>query len=473
MRSLFTNISIAVVLNALVKPLSLLLENVAQDRIGHADWGMYSGLQSWGFILLILCDFGLNQFTTQRLASKPEALHENYPYLFGLKITLSLLYPALMLGLGYLWGFDARELYYLFWLSLIQAAMQLLAFFRANFQAAQAFKTDSFASVFDRILLMLGVGVLLHTGMNLESFVWLRVLVVMLTLALFYVLLVRQQGGIQLPKWDKKHSPELLKGSFSFAMVMFLYSMNEKIDQVMIRELVGNDENGLYAGAYRWLEAISMYQWTVLPIFFARFAASVNDNEKLPPLLQFGQYINALPMLLVCSCLVWQGDLLLFLFKSSTPAQIETIRYCLQVLMAALGFGAIFSILSTLLTATHHEKFVNVLIILGIAVNVGWNAVFVPEYGARAAAWGTFANYAFLSLAYLVYLFLRPELRALALLARKQSLQLILLYAVSLFTFWGLGQIWDNALFVITAGTILYLLYSFPLIRILLKARTQ
>ena len=53
-----------------------------------------------------------------------------------------------------------------------------------------------------------------------------------------------------------------------------------KWDQVMLERMAGDVPTGLYAAAYRWLDAFSMYLWIVLPMFFARFAFFPGDVER-------------------------------------------------------------------------------------------------------------------------------------------------------------------------------------------------
>ena len=184
-KRLFANISLVVVLNLLVKPVWVLMEMELQDQIGHEAWGLYAALLSLGYLLLTFADLGINQYATKTLASQPEMLRTHFPVLFSAKILLTLLYPFLMILVGWALGYREEALYLLFLLCLVQGGNQLAQFFRANFQALQQFNIDAWLSVAERIVLIgLTLG-LFWLGLSLERFVMARLLAVVFTSCCF------------------------------------------------------------------------------------------------------------------------------------------------------------------------------------------------------------------------------------------------------------------------------------------------
>lgn len=407
-RSLFANISLAVVLNLLIKSAWILLNNVVQDRIGHDRFGIYMALYSLGFLFIALADMGINQYATKTLAGKPEDLRKLFPNLFGIKILLSLVYPVFMLGVGYLLGYNFEELKYLFLLCLTHGVVQIIFFFRANFQAFQKFKLDAFASVLDRAILLAIIAGLLLTEISLDSYIFALFISVGVALIVLYFAMIRLFGRIA-PKFNRSQALSLLKQSFPFAVITVLYSINDKVDQVMLERLYinGDTETGLYAGAYRWVDAFMMYLWTVLPIFFAKFAANLSNARAQTRLLNFGQGIAALPMIFASIFVFFYGEKLLWLFKDSSTAELLVMETCMKILFIAVLINGFFAIYSTLLTSTGHERFVSWMIGISIAMNISLNFIFIPEYGAIASAWTTLVSFGFLSLTYIWYITFR------------------------------------------------------------------
>lgn len=409
------------------------MEMEIQDQVGHDAWGLYAALLSLGYLLLTFADLGINQYSTKTLANSPNLLKTYFPVLFSAKLFLTLLYPFIMLGIGWALGYRQEALYLLFLLCLIQGGNQLAQFFRANFQALQQFKIDAWLSVAERIVLIALTLGLFWMGITLKGFVIARLLAVVFTIILFYLLLARNHGVFK-PRWELGRIKEVVGLSMSFALMTILYSVHDKIDQVMVERLAGRVENGLYGGAYRWLEAFSMYLWIVLPIFFARFAYYLDNLKEQEKLLHFGQKITAIPLIFVSVFVFFFGEKLLFLFDESTPEQIQVMTTCLSILFLAVFFNSIFSIFSTLLTSTGHEKQVNVIIIVGIALNIIGNAVFIPKYGAIASAWTTFATYLGMDIVYTIYLQVRVNIA----LPYLQMAKLFVLGGLTAGVFYGL-----------------------------------
>lgn len=438
-RSLFQNISLAVLLNLLIKTAWILTNNVVQDRVGHTAFGLYLALYSFGFLFLALSDMGVNQYTTKTLAAQPELLRKLFPSLFTLKAVLSLIYPFFMVGAGWLVGYRGEELYLLFILCVVHGILQMIFFFRANLQAFQHFRQDAVASVLDRIVMLGIVLALLATDIDVEEYILAYLASAIVALAVISIFVMRMFGWIR-PEWNAASMRGLLKLSFPFALITILYSINDKVDQVLIERIIGGDagkhETGLYGGAYRWVDTVMMYLWTVLPIFFAKFAHHVGDQAALRRLLAFGQPLAALPMLFAGAFGLIYPEKLLFQFVNSSPEDIATMTACLRILFIAVAVNGIFAIYSTLLTSTNHEGFVSRMIAVSIVLNITLNCIFIPVYGAVASAWNTVLSFSLLSISYVWYIHFKMEMA----FPWRVLLRLVTLAGAFGGTFWGLSK---------------------------------
>lgn len=414
-RKLFGNISFVVLLNVLIKPVWLFLENDVQDKIGHEDFGMYTALFSLGYIFASLTDIGLNQFVTKKLASEPTRIKEVFSNIFALKIMMLLVYPTLMSAAGFLLGYETREIYFLAILSFAQAVVQLIFFFRANFQANQHFMVDSTASVMDKFILILLVVIMLSQKITVDLFIYARLASLLVTVIIFYIVSVKLFDYIA-PKLDPEKLKNLIKQSIPFAIITILYSLNEKIDSVIIdylsRESLDvskHGDAGLYAAAYRFLDAGMMYLWTILPIFFAKFAYHLANTGEKQKLLNFGQVVASVPMVFLAVFIFFYGELLFFQQKNSTPEQIATMANVLRILFFSASLQGMFAIYSTLLTATGYEIPVSKMILGSIIINIIGNITLIPIFGPIASAWVTVASTIFLSIAYVYYTQIKLE----------------------------------------------------------------
>jgi O-antigen/teichoic acid export membrane protein len=351
---------------------------------------------------------------------------------------LAAVYPFFMIAAGWLIGYRGNELYLLFVLCTVHGILQLIFFFRANFQAFQKFRFDAFASVLDRLLMLGIVLVLLVTKIDLEGYIFAYLASAAATLLVLFGLMLQMFGWMR-PKWDAAAMRNLLRLSWPFALITILYSINDKVDQVLIERLIGGEEGkretGLYGAAYRWVDTVMMYLWTVLPIFFAKFAHHVNDEKALGRLLAFGQPIAALPMLFAGFFGLIYGDKLLFQFVHSSAEEILTMTICLRILFLAVIVNGIFAIYSTLLTSTNHERFVSRMIAISIVFNITLNCIFIPTYGAVAAACNTVLSFSFLSLSYVWYIHFKLPID----FPYRMLLKLLGVTAAFGLAFWGMS----------------------------------
>ena len=384
------NISLAILLNLLVKPGWVILENVVQDRLGHATFGLIAACSALAVVVASFTDLGLTQFTVQRLAAEPEFARQHFPTLLPLRGLLTVAALGALLGAGWLLGYRGAQLQLLAAVGAGLLLTQYGQFLRAPVQARQHFGTDAVLSVFEKLVALGLVGGLLVGGsLGLASYVGSRLVASAFTAVLFLGLLRRLFGALphRWPRWLA--AQPLLRGSLPFAFIALLYGINERVDMVLLERLSSAREAGYYAGAYRWLDAAMMYAWTVLPLFFARFAHASARPRELRQLLWVGQRVAAVPLLLVVAFVLFRGEVLFWQFGHSTGPELAHMLVCLKVLFLNVLVQAFFAIYSTLLTSTRHQKAVSWLVAVSIALNLSLNLLTLPHYGAVAAALNT------------------------------------------------------------------------------------
>ena len=379
--------------------------------MSHEDWATYTSLFSLGFVFCALSDLGINQFLTKTIAADTSNFKKEYPSLFSIKLLLSVLFPFSMLFIGKLMGYSSHELLFLFWLSFSHGLIQLIAFFRSSLQGFQLFKQDAYAANFDKLFFIGFLLVLYFTkATTIEGVINARILSLILTLLLLIFLLKAKQAWLNPSLPSKQETKSLLSNALPFAFIAILYSMNEKIDQVMIERLATErSEASIYAAAYRWLDATMMYLWIVLPLFFARFSfRELNKNDK-QQLLTIGLGITSTPLIVECIYSLFYGETLFQLFTNSNASEIILMTQCFAILSIALLIQGCFAILSTYLTANNETKSVSILLAISIALNIGLNYHFIPLHGALAAAYTTLLSTTILSLGY-IFLFLHKKI---------------------------------------------------------------
>jgi len=377
------------------------VENLVQDRLGHATFGLVTALSALTLVVAALFDLGLTPYAVQRVAAEPTFLAETFPTLLPLRGALNAVALAAMLAVGGLLGYRGAELGLLLAVGAAVALVQYSQFLRGTLQGNQRFNLDAVLSVTEKFVLLGAVLLLLPAGLTLPRYVGARLGAALFTTVLLYGLMTRLFGRVRY-RWQGPVARTALRAGLPFALMTLLYGVNERIDMVMLERLASPTEAGYYAGAYRWVDAVMMYAWTVLPLFFAKFASVPRDAVAQRQLLWFGQRVLTLPLLFVVAFILFRGEVVFWQFSHSTPAEVARMTLCLKVLFINVLVHAFFAIYSTLLTSTSHERAVSWLVAGSIVLNIGLNLVFLPRFGAVAASVDTLVCAAAVSVGYLV-----------------------------------------------------------------------
>jgi O-antigen/teichoic acid export membrane protein len=428
--SFYRQLGKIIALNLLAKPLWLLAENWVQDRVGHASYGKFAALFNLSLLLAALVEGGLAQHLTRSFS--PHATDSAAPKMLGLRILLSALGLLTTIALGYLLGYSAEELVLLSLLGLFHFLQSIIAFLRGLLQALHRFGKDAYASIGDKVLLLLGLPVLVFTGLTVYSFA----LGLTLSAGCIVVLLARTLRAYWFPPIlpSLKAARSVLRKSLGLALMALLFSALERLNFILIERISGSVESSLYAGAYRWYSAVSMYLWTVLPPFYARFAKAPQDQA----LFNSAQIIVSLPIIGVCAFLFWYTPYVFFLFQESSLQEIERMALTLKGLTLGLLANGVFNVYSTHLSACNREKYVNFLLFPAICLNALLTLGAAQVYGAFAGALGLTVSMLFLSGGYLYFFTQKSGIKP-----PWGILLRLLTAALCLFTGLGLGVYYD------------------------------
>ena len=374
----------------------MVVESLVQDRLGHATFGVVTALTSLTMILAVLSDLGLTHFSVQRLAAEPGFMADAFPVVLPLRGGLNAVALGLMLAVGGLLGYRGSQLLVLAAVGTGLLLAQYAQFLRGTLQASQRFNTDAVLSVLEKALLLGLVLLFLPGGLTLERYLGARLAAAACTVVVLYGLMRKLFGRVRYRfSWPRARG--LLRQSLPFALITVLYGINERVDMVMLERMASPQEAGYYAAAYRWVDAVMMYAWTVLPLFFVRFAAMQQQRAEQQELFWFGQRVVAVPLLLLVAFGWFNAERLFWQLTHSSPAEIARMAWCVRILFGNVLVHALFALYASLLNSTGHVRAVSRLVVVSIVLNVTLNVLLLPRFGAVAAAWNTLACAALVS----------------------------------------------------------------------------
>jgi O-antigen/teichoic acid export membrane protein len=289
----FFNILMLVAANLLIKPFWILgIDLQVQNVVGAETYGLFYAVFNFSFLFHILLDIGINQFNNREIAQSPEKISDFFGNLLFLKILLSFIYLLVTFGIAYQIGFGAFQMKLLAFLALNQVFYSGILFARSNFTALHWFKWDIFFSILDRLLAIIICVFLIYTSLfglefKIEYFVYAQTFSLAIS-AIFSLLVLLLKAQVSMPTFNYLALKSLLKQSFPYALAVLLMSIYMRVDAIMIERILpenGQYEAGIYAAAYRLLDAANMIPFLFASILIPVTARFLKENKAFQPLM--------------------------------------------------------------------------------------------------------------------------------------------------------------------------------------------
>ncbi|MBL7900910.1 MAG: polysaccharide biosynthesis C-terminal domain-containing protein [Bacteroidia bacterium] len=414
-RKFLGNLILLQALNWAIKPLWIFwIERTAQVHLGDDWYGRYFVIFNFGLLFNILLDFGLNNFVASRVGESGSL--ESVKPVLRLRMWLAGIYVLLVAGMGLFQAFDPALLMLVL---LNQILAGFILYFRAVLQGRHLFRTDSIVSVTDRLIAISLMAVFLcsHAFAGRQGLLWFlgaqtAGYAVALLVSVYYSRKgVEPVGAVSGFNWR-----ELMQQTAWFALLAFAMSVFTRIDALMIRNLtqgsdatgaVGYAEAGRYARAFRLLDAAlifsSLIATQLLPIFSRMLAKKENTDGLLWLNTRIVLFV-ALPAALAATyfgAAVWS----LMYGKVSMGCGLTGMGSLFRFLLTCFVPMALVHIFGTWLTAAGRLRFLAIVAIAAMALNVACNFMFIPRWGAGGAAISCLITQCFFAVACIVQCF--------------------------------------------------------------------
>lgn len=418
--------------NLLVKPLWLLgIEVGVQNAVGTTMYGIYFGIFNITYIFNILLDLGITNFNTRNIAQYPHLIRKHLSGILSIKLLLLMLYMVVTFSVGLLRGFDAFQFKLLAIISINQFLNSLILYLRSNFEGLLLFKWDSLLSVLDRLVMVVVCGMLLWgpEGMRLGQFSIMHFAgaqtVAYLLTAIIALVVLARKSGLRRLHFNLPFAMVIIRRSLPFALLVLLMASYNRLDPILLQVLspdgLGNYNAGVYAGAFRLLDALTMVAYLVsvplLPIFSKltrpdgsqphhvspRSLAHENDRNNNPNELSdmlrmvFGM-MTVYSLTAACVLSSLGNDLMSLFYADNIEDYADVFRilvFCIIPISMTYVFG-------TLLTAAGKLRTLNIFAASALLLNIVVNLVCIPLWGARGSAIAGLTAQSFMAVAQIV-----------------------------------------------------------------------
>lgn len=418
-RKFVTNLILLLFLNLLIKPFWLFgIDRTVQNTVGDESFGMYFALFNFSMLLNILLDVGITNFNNRNIAQHNFLLPKHLSNIVGLKFVLALVYAVFSLAIAAIIGYNNIQFHLLFFLILNQFLISFTLYLRSNISALHLFRTDSIISVLDRSFMIAICSLLLFTNVipiqfTIEWFIYAQTISYALTTLITFAIVLKESGKIKV-RFNFSFFWVFLRKSYPYALLILLMSFYNRIDSVMLERLlpdpIGKEQAGIYAKAFRLLDAVSMFGVLFAGLLLPIFAKMIKQKENVGSMVKLSYTLLIVPAIIIAvSSIYYNKEIMGVLYTSN----IEHSSGILGILMTGFIGIATTYIFGTLLTANGSMKQLNIMAFCGMVLNIVLNLVLIPRFMAFGSAFASLSTQLFAGFTQLIlalYIFkIKPQ----------------------------------------------------------------
>jgi len=352
-------------------------------RLGRHDYGEFSVLINLTAIASVALDLGFNVLFVREGARHQDQIQRYLRNVMSLRLLMSVI--ALLILATLVFPLGLGELIVPgFVLMVLTSYASLL---RNGLYAVQQLGFEAIAVVLESIVLLALVlyGGTTHQG--IAYFVWAYAAQYGFSCVYFTAVLAWKRIAVIGWRFEVPFLRDWLWQGLPFALTFVLTIVYFKIDQPLVFIFHGSVDAGLYAAAYKPIEALLFVPITFLSIVFP--VLSVYHRERPKEMLDaLGRFYKALLLM------GWPASVGIFvLAKPLTPLLLGrdflASEAPLRILALALGIAFINNAFIGALNASDRQSSFSWAAAWSVVANLALNLTLIPPFSYIGAAWGT------------------------------------------------------------------------------------
>ena len=355
--------------------------------LGPEKFGLLSFAQSFVALFTVLSTLGLDILVVRELVKDESRAETLLGTSFFLKIfgAISMLF-ILVIVLGVTTNdFQAKTLILIIASASIFQSFNVVDFY---FQSKVMGKYIVYANFISLLFSSVVKITLIITNARLDAFVWVIFFdSIVLAIGYLYYFFKHSDFKIQKLIFKKSTAILLLKDSWPLILSGIVISIYMRIDQIMLKQLLGNEEVGQYSAAVRISEG-----WYFIPVVIANslFPAIINAKKHSDEL--YYKRIQSLYDLMVWIAIAiavpvtFLSDIIINLFYGGQYNQAGGVLL-IHIWAGVFVFLGVTS--GKWYLSENLQKLAFLRNFYGMVINVTLNLILIPRYGIKGAALAT------------------------------------------------------------------------------------
>ncbi|MFA6463629.1 MAG: flippase [Candidatus Paceibacterota bacterium] len=263
----------------------------------------------------------------------------------------------------------------------------------AKYPALITITAGVISAILKIIAISLGAGIIWLTAIYvLES------VVVASGLLFFFIF-----NGHSIKEWvfDKTIALMILKDSWPLMLSSIAFSVYMKIDQVMIKNMIGNEQTGIYAVASKLAEFWYFIPSTICASFFPALINAKKTGKELYErrLKKLYGFMFWLSLSIAIFTTIFAHIIIYILFGNEYLGAVNTLKiYVWAGIAISIGF-----VLFYYLILEGRTRINAISTIIGAILNVSLNLILIPKYGINGAAFASLFSYTAITISVLSF----------------------------------------------------------------------
>lgn len=359
--------------------------------LGPEEFGILSYAHSFVFLFTAIATLGLDQIVVKDLVDYEEERDSILGTTFGLRL-MSFFLMLFLIGISLWLSGNARSTNVLVFVIAVSVLFQSFNgidfFFQSKVQSEYVARVNMVMIIISAIFKI--ACILTKAPLIYFAFAYI---IETLICATGYVYFYKKKGfRLSLWKFDFSTAKKLLSRSWFLIIGAIATAVYMKIDLVMIKDLMGEREVGLYSAA---VKTCSIWLFITMIITQSVFPSLVSLKKSNEPLYfkRMQQLYNLLIKISVGASIVYTifSDEIIGLLFGEAYAESAGIMvaYVWSIVFVYLNNGSWAYYLNENL-----EKLSSIRLVIGAIINVTLNIFFIKAFGLMGAAYATLVSYA-------------------------------------------------------------------------------
>jgi O-antigen/teichoic acid export membrane protein len=360
--------------------------------LGPSQFGLFSYVVAFTGIFGGIAKLGLDGLLVRELVNYPEKREGYLGTAFWLKVFGAFLVIVLLLAFLPFTGNEATTKLFVLIIAagLVFGSFEVIDF---HFQSQVLAKVASICKVLQLSLSSALKLYLVFTEADLIWFVLATAFDAVSLAALYFCAYQMTKSRSFYAHFDLALAKKLLKSSFPLIFAAIAVSVYMRIDQIMIKEMLGDYEVGIYSAAVRLSEAFYFIPTIIAASLFPAILNAQKDNEELANLRQQRLYsLMVWIAIFIAFTLTFSSDWLVKLLFGSAyldAGQVLRVHAWASIFVFLGVAGSKWLIANDLQIINLYNT------VLGAILNITLNLILIPKFGLVGAAYATLISYCF------------------------------------------------------------------------------